>query len=90
MADITFPYDSIKAVVDHFVADTVVAIDPASAVSERRPASTSATTGLVLAAGIELMFDQVRGYDAAARKVIKHAWNASPDQTGVLRGNWRP
>ncbi|PIV89157.1 MAG: flavocytochrome C [Hydrogenophilales bacterium CG17_big_fil_post_rev_8_21_14_2_50_63_12] len=85
MEDITFPYDRIQAVVDHFVADSVVAIDP-----EKHRVSTASGQRfgydrLVLAAGIELMFDQITGYDAAARKVIKHAWKASPDQTGMLR-----
>ncbi len=85
MEDITFPYDSLKAVVDHFVADTVVAIDPARRGVITAAGKRFAYDRLILAAGIELMFDQIRGYDAAARKTIKHAWKASPDQTGVLR-----
>lgn len=85
LADITFPYDGIKAVVDRFVADTVVAIDP-----EKRSVATAGGSRftydrLVLAAGIELMFERVEGYDAVARKTIKHAWKAGPEQTGVLR-----
>lgn len=84
LKDVTFPYDSLKAVVDRFVADTVVAIDP-----DRRVVGTAnglhlAYDRLVLAAGIELMFERVEGYDAAARKTIKHAWKAGPEQTGVL------
>jgi sulfide dehydrogenase [flavocytochrome c] flavoprotein chain len=83
--DITFPYDSIKAVMDHFVADSVVAIDPGKRSVRTATGRRIGYDRLVLAAGIELMFDAVKGYDAAARKVIKHAWQASPDQTGVLR-----
>lgn len=85
LEDITFPYDHIRAVVDQFVPDKVVSID-----AGKREVGTA--TGLrfgydrlVLAAGIELMFDQIQGYDASARQVIKHAWKAGPDQTGVLR-----
>ena len=83
--DITFPYDYIKAKVDRFVRDRVTAIDPG-----RRRVTTAGGKAfsydrLVLAAGIELMFDKVQGYDAAAQQVIKHAWQAGPDQTGVLR-----
>ncbi len=85
LEDITFPYDSLKAVVDHFVADTVVAIDPVKRSVVTAGGMRFVYDRLILAAGIELMFDQIKGYDAAARKVIKHAWKASPDQTGVLR-----
>lgn len=85
LADITFPYDGIKAVVDHFVADTVVAIDPVKREVATASGQRFAYDRLVLAAGIELMFDRVEGYDEAARKVVKHAWKAGPEQTGVLR-----
>ncbi|MDP2834601.1 MAG: FCSD flavin-binding domain-containing protein [Pseudomonadota bacterium] len=85
LEDITFPYDNLKAVVDHFVADTVVAIDPGKRSIDTAGGKRFSYDRLVLAAGIELMFDPIKGYDMAARKVIKHAWKASPDQTGVLR-----
>jgi len=85
LEDITFPYDSLKAVVDHFVADTVVAIDPIKRSVVTAGGMRFVYDRLILAAGIELMFDQVKGYDEAARRVIKHAWKAGPDQTGVLR-----
>lgn len=85
LEDITFPYDHIKAVVDHFVPDKVVAIDPDKRVVSTASGQRFAYDRLVLAAGVELMFDQVEGYDAAARKVIKHGWKAGPEQTGVLR-----
>ncbi|NTV94092.1 MAG: FAD-dependent oxidoreductase [Thiobacillus sp.] len=85
LGDITFPYDHIRKAVDRFVRDAVTAIDP-----ERRSVRTLgghvfAYDRLVLAGGVELMFDRVRGYDAAAQERIKHAWKAGPAQTGVLR-----
>jgi sulfide dehydrogenase [flavocytochrome c] flavoprotein subunit len=85
MEDITFPYDSLKAVVDHFVADTVVAIDPGKRSVLTATGRRIGYDRLVLAAGIELMFDQVKGYDAATRKVIKHAWKADQDEAAALR-----
>ncbi len=85
LEDITFPYDSIKAVVDHYVADRVTAIDPGKRTVTTASGLRLDYDRLVLAAGIELMFDRVEGYDAAARAVIKHAWKAGPEQTGVLR-----
>ena len=83
--DITFPYDYLRAVVDHFVADAVVAIDPGKRTLGTAGGRTIRYDRVVLAAGIELMFDRVRGYDAAAQKVIKHAWKGEPQQTDVLR-----
>jgi sulfide dehydrogenase [flavocytochrome c] flavoprotein subunit len=85
MADITFPYRYILEVVDRFVPDSVTAID-----AKKRNVTTAGGQifpydRLVLAAGVELQFDQVKGYDTETRKTIKHAWKAGPDQTGALR-----
>jgi NADPH-dependent 2,4-dienoyl-CoA reductase/sulfur reductase-like enzyme len=85
LEDITFPYRYIQASVDRFVQDTVTAIDPIKRNVSTAGGSRFSYDRIVLAAGVELMFDQVQGYDAAAQKVIKHAWKAGPEQTGVLR-----
>jgi NADPH-dependent 2,4-dienoyl-CoA reductase/sulfur reductase-like enzyme len=83
--DITFPYDFIKAKVDRFVKDTVTAVDPAKRSVWTAGGKRFNYDRLVLAAGVELMFDKVQGYDARAQAVVKHAWKAGPEQTGVLR-----
>ena len=85
MADITMPYDYLKKAVDNFVPDTVTAIDTKGRMVKTAGGKSFAYDRLVLAGGIELLFDKVKGYDAEAQKTIKHAWKASPDQTGVLR-----
>jgi sulfide dehydrogenase [flavocytochrome c] flavoprotein chain len=85
LQDITFPYDYLRASVDRFVADTVTAVDPQKRQVITAGGSRLAYDRLILAAGIELMFDRVAGYDDAAQQVVKHAWKAGPDQTGVLR-----
>ncbi|OYY93116.1 MAG: flavocytochrome C [Hydrogenophilales bacterium 28-61-23] len=85
MEDITMPYDNIKNVVNNFVADYVSSIDSAKQTVTTKGGKTFAYDKLVLAGGVELLFDKVQGYDAEARKTIKHAWKASPDQTGALR-----
>jgi sulfide dehydrogenase [flavocytochrome c] flavoprotein subunit len=85
MEDISFGYDNIKKVVDAWVQDTVTAIDTTKRTVTTSGGKTFAYDRLVLAGGIELLFDKVQGYDAEAQKTIKHAWKASPDQTGVLR-----
>ncbi len=83
--DISFPYDYIRASVDRFVKDTVSGIDPRRKAVTTTGGQSFAYDRLVLSAGVELLFEHVRGYDAAAQKTIKHAWKAGPDQTGVLR-----
>ncbi|MCU0841295.1 MAG: NAD(P)/FAD-dependent oxidoreductase [Thiobacillaceae bacterium] len=85
MEDITFSYDNLKKAVDNFVVDYVTGIDTAKRSVATRGGKTFAYDHLVLGGGIELLFDQVQGYDAEAQKVIKHAWKAGADQTGVLR-----
>ncbi|MBK6742070.1 MAG: FAD-dependent oxidoreductase [Hydrogenophilales bacterium] len=85
MEDITFGYDHIKKVVDAWVQDTVTAIDTTKRIVTTAGGKTFAYDRLVLAGGIELLFDKVQGYTAEAQKTIKHAWKAGPDQTGVLR-----
>jgi len=85
MQDITMSYDNIKKVVNNFVADYVTAVDTSKQTVTTRGGKTFAYDKLVLAGGIDLMFDKVQGYDAEAQKVIKHAWKASDDQTGALR-----
>ncbi len=83
--DITMPYDNIKKVVDNWVADKVTAIDTAKKTVTTAGGKTFAYDRLVLSGGVELLYDKVQGYDAEARKTIKHAWKAGADQTGVLR-----
>jgi len=85
MEDISMPYDHIRKVVDHFVKDYVVGIDTAKQTVTTAGGKTFGYDRVVLAGGIELMFDKVKGYDAEAQKTIKHAWKASADQTGALR-----
>jgi NADPH-dependent 2,4-dienoyl-CoA reductase/sulfur reductase-like enzyme len=84
MQDITLPYDNIKGIVDHFVKDYVTGIDTAKQTVTTQGGKTIGYDRVVLAGGIELMFDKVQGYDAEAQKTIMHAWKAGP-QTATLR-----
>ncbi len=85
LEDITFPYRYIQASVDHFVPDTVTAIDPTGRTVTTAGGHRFAYDRLVLAPGVELMFDKVEGYDTDAQELVKHAWKAGPGQTDILR-----
>jgi len=84
MEDITFTYDYLKKAVNHWVADTVTGIDTAGRTVKTAGGATISYDRLILAGGIELMFDKVEGYNAEAQKTIMHAWKAGP-QTATLR-----
>lgn len=85
MEDIELPYTNLKQVVDTWVADTVTAVDNAKRTVTTAGGKVIAYDRLVLAAGIELLFDKVQGYDAETQKTIKHGWKAGRGQTDVLR-----
>jgi NADPH-dependent 2,4-dienoyl-CoA reductase/sulfur reductase-like enzyme len=84
LADITLSYAGLHKWGVQMVHDTAVAID-----SERRQVrlaggSSLAYDRLVVAPGIEFMFDRVRGMNEAAADAIPHAWKAGA-QTALLR-----
>jgi sulfide dehydrogenase [flavocytochrome c] flavoprotein subunit len=82
--DITFPYRYLQQEVDHFVPDTVTSIDPVKRSLKTAGGASFSYDRLVLAPGIELMFDKVAGYDEAAQQKVQHAWKAGA-QTATLR-----
>jgi len=83
--DITFPYRYVRDAVDRFVQDLVTAIDDKRRTVTTAGGKTFAYDRLVLAAGVELQFDQVRGYDAEARKKVMHAWQAGPETVALRK-----
>lgn len=85
MGDVTFSFDYLRKSVDRFVKDAATAIDPDKRTVRTLGGLVFAYDRLILSPGVELQFDKVTGYDAEAQKTVKHAWKASPDQTGVLR-----
>ncbi len=85
LEDITFPYRYIREAVDRFVQDSVTQIDTVKHTVATAGGHSFAYDRLVLAAGVELLFDQIKGYDPEAQKLVKHAWKAGAEQTGMLR-----
>ncbi|MDP3422107.1 MAG: FAD-dependent oxidoreductase [Thiobacillus sp.] len=85
MNDITHRYDKLSKHGIKMVKDSVVAIDPGKRTVTTRGGSTIGYDRLVLAPGIDVMTDSIKGYqDAEAAGKVVHAWKAGP-QTAQLR-----
>ena len=85
MDDITHGYDNLPRHGIKMVKDMVVAIDPGKRTVTTRGGSTIGYDRLVIAPGIDVMTDSIKGYKEAesAGKVV-HAWKAGA-QTALLR-----
>ena len=85
MTDITRGYDGLKAVGVKVVQGDVVAIDPAGKKVRLAGGAELAYDRLVVSPGVDFMFDQVGGLQAAVDNgSITHSWKAGP-QTVALR-----
>jgi sulfide dehydrogenase [flavocytochrome c] flavoprotein chain len=84
LADITVGYDGLRKHGVTVVSDTVTAVD-----ADRRQARLASGTALpydrlVVSPGVEMVYDSIKGMDAAAQETVLHAWKAGP-QTVALR-----
>ena len=85
MSDITHGYDKLPGRGIKMVKDAVVAIDASKRVVKTRGGANISYDRLVLAPGIEILTDAVKGYkEAEANSKVVHAWKAGT-QTGLLR-----
>ena len=87
MADITNPYTGLSS--RHgvrVVHDTVTAVDTAKKTATLAGGSTVSYDKLVLAPGIDFMWDQIKGLrEAHAGGQILHAWKAGPETMALRR-----
>ena len=81
---LTTSYDGLRGHGVNVVHDTVVAIDADKKQVRLASGGTLAFDRAIVSPGIEFMFEQVKGMDAAAAETIPHAWKAGP-QTLLLR-----
>jgi NADPH-dependent 2,4-dienoyl-CoA reductase/sulfur reductase-like enzyme len=85
MGDITHVYDNLPKHGIKMVKDYVVSIDPAKRTVTTKGGASIGYDRLVLAPGIEVRTDTVKGYqEAEAHGKVVHAWKAGP-QTALLR-----
>ncbi len=85
MDDITKSYDKLSRHGIKMVKDYVVAIDPVKRTVTTRGGASISYDRLVLAPGIEVLTDTVKGFkEAEAAGKVVHAWKAGA-QTALLR-----
>lgn len=85
MNDITHGYGGLAKYGVRMVRDAVVAIDPGTRTVRTQGGSSITYDKLVLAPGIDILTDTVRGFkEAEAAGKVVHAWKAGP-QTALLR-----
>lgn len=87
MADITSPYDGLTS--RHgvtLVHDTVAAVDPVKKVATLASGGTIAYDKLVLAPGVDFMWEPVEGLRVAHDSgQVLHAWKAGPETMALRR-----
>jgi NADPH-dependent 2,4-dienoyl-CoA reductase/sulfur reductase-like enzyme len=66
------------------IVDTAIEVDPAGRKVALAGGQVLDYDRLVMAPGIELLYDSIEGYGAAAAEAMPHAWQAGP-QTRLLR-----
>jgi NADPH-dependent 2,4-dienoyl-CoA reductase/sulfur reductase-like enzyme len=85
MADITHGYDNLPKHGIKMVKDYVTGVDAAKKVVTTKGGASISYDRLVLAPGVEVLTDSVKGYkEAEAAGKVVHAWKAGP-QTAHLR-----
>jgi len=83
MGDITHSYDGLRKYGVDVLNGEAVAIDSAKQLVTFGRGSQLVYDRLVLAPGVDFLFNEVEGYEAAGERVL-HAWKAGP-QTVALR-----
>ena len=84
MSGIEVGYDGLRAKGVTVVHATVTEIDPAAKVVKTGDGQSFSYDRLVVSPGIDINYDAIEGYDAAAAETMPHAWKAGP-QTALLR-----
>lgn len=84
MDAITFGFDGLRQSGVTIVQGEAVGVEAEIRQLELADGEVLDYDRLVLSPGVELLFDALPGYDAAAAEVMPHAWQAGP-QTALLR-----
>lgn len=85
MNDITRSYAKLRDYGVQVIRDEVTAIDVDKKRVKLRRIEDLPYDRLVVSPGVELLHDQIEGYDAEAQKTILHAWKAGPETIALRR-----
>jgi sulfide dehydrogenase [flavocytochrome c] flavoprotein subunit len=87
LTELTRPYDPLDARHGvHVVRDAVASIEPTQRIARLGSGATIRYDKLVLAPGVEMIWDEVAGLrDASAQGRILQAWKAGPETTALRR-----
>ena len=80
---ISFGYDTLVAEGVEFITGEAVEIDPDAQSVRLADGESVSYDRLVLSPGVQMIWDAIEGYDAAAAEIMPHAWEAGP-QTQLL------
>ena len=84
IADLTMSYEGLRKLGVKVITGEVAAIDAAKNSVRLATGANIAYDRVVVSPGVDFMFDQVEGLDAAAQSTVLHAWKAGA-QTVALR-----
>ncbi|WP_108681998.1 NAD(P)/FAD-dependent oxidoreductase [Methyloceanibacter sp. wino2] len=79
-----FGYDGVEAAGVRVVFDKATRVDPAARTVRTDGGLVFSYDRLIMAPGIDFIWNAIAGYDEAAAEIMPHAWKAGP-QTVLLR-----
>ena len=82
--DITRDYSGLRALGVQVLIDEVTGIDPIKKQVSLQKISPLGYDRIIIAPGVDFLFDQIKGLDVKAQQTVLHAWKAGP-QTVALR-----
>jgi sulfite dehydrogenase len=85
LADITRSYAGLRGHGVQVVRDEATRIDAEKKRVSLARGAELAYDRLVISPAVDLMFDEIEGYDAAARKTVLAAWKAGPETLALRR-----
>lgn len=83
--DLTLSYNGLREYGVQVIRDEVTGIDPDKKRVQLKRIEDLPYDRLIVSPGVDFMFDQIAGLDAAAQKTVLHAWKAGPDTVALRR-----
>ena len=85
MSDITMGYGKLRDMGVVVLHDEVIGVDPGKKEISLRKIANLKYDRLIVSPGVDLMHNQIAGYDAEAQKSVLHAWKAGPETLALRR-----